>query len=99
MHSSDSGTAPGRAPVDPLSPPARDHAASEASLPGSTADIGDTIVDLRGAYEAAGIQEVLNQLDRDLVGLRPVKARIREIAALLVVNRARRQVEIGRAHV
>jgi probable Rubsico expression protein CbbX len=47
-------------------------------------------VDLRGAYEAAGIQAVLDQLDQDLVGLRPVKARIREIAALLVVNRARR---------
>ena len=47
-------------------------------------------VDLRGAYEAAGVQAVLDQLDQDLVGLRPVKARIREIAALLVVNRARR---------
>jgi len=47
-------------------------------------------VDLREAYEAAGIQAVLDQLDQDLVGLRPVKARIREIAALLVVNRARR---------
>jgi len=49
-------------------------------------------VDLRGAYEAAGIQAVLDQLDRELVGLRPVKARIREIAALLVVNRARREM-------
>jgi probable Rubsico expression protein CbbX len=49
-------------------------------------------VDLRGAYDAAGIQAVLDQLDEDLVGLRPVKARIREIAALLVVNRARREM-------
>jgi probable Rubsico expression protein CbbX len=49
-------------------------------------------VDLRGAYDAAGIQAVLDQLDEDLVGLRPVKARIREIAALLVVNRARREI-------
>ena len=45
-------------------------------------------VDLRLAYEAAGIQAVLDQLDRELIGLKPVKARIREIAALLVVNRA-----------
>jgi Mrp family chromosome partitioning ATPase len=52
----------------------------------------EATVDLRGAYEAAGIQTVLDQLDRELVGLRPVKARIREIAALLVVNRARREV-------
>ena len=49
-------------------------------------------VDLRGAYDAAGIQAVLDQLDEELVGLRPVKARIREIAALLVVNRARREL-------
>jgi probable Rubsico expression protein CbbX len=70
---------------------------SEASPAGAAADIADTIVDLRGAYEAAGIQEVLDQLDRELVGLRPVKARIREIAALLVVNRARCQVGLETA--
>lgn len=49
-------------------------------------------VDLRTAYEGAGIQEVFEELDRELIGLRPVKARIREIAALLVVNRARQQM-------
>jgi probable Rubsico expression protein CbbX len=52
----------------------------------------ESMVDLQGAYEAAGIQTVLEELDRELVGLRPVKARIREIAALLVVKRARREV-------
>ncbi|MDP4808090.1 MAG: CbbX protein, partial [Cyanobium sp. MAG_160] len=35
---------------------------------------------------------MLDQLDLELIGLRPVKARIREIAALLVVDRARQQV-------
>ena len=50
------------------------------------------MVDLRLASEAAGMQEMLAELDRDLIGLQPVKARIREIAALLVVNRARQQV-------
>ena len=70
---------------------------SDASAnPGSSAPDGD-LIDLRGAYEAAGIQEVLDQLDRELVGLRPVKARIREIAALLVVNRARQQVGLETA--
>jgi len=54
-------------------------------------------VDLRGAYETAGIQAVLDQLDQELVGLRPVKARIREIAALLVVNRARRELGLESA--
>lgn len=52
----------------------------------------DTAIDLQLAYEGAGIQEMLDQLDRELIGLRPVKARIREIAALLVVDRARHQV-------
>jgi len=57
----------------------------------------DLTVDLRGAYDAAGIQGVLDQLDQELVGLRPVKARIREIAALLVVNRARRELGLESA--
>lgn len=52
----------------------------------------DTVIDLQAAYEGAGIQAMLAQLDLELIGLRPVKARIREIAALLVVDRARQQV-------
>ena len=51
-----------------------------------------TVIDLKAAYEGVGIQAMLDQLDHELIGLRPVKARIREIAALLVVDRARQQV-------
>jgi probable Rubsico expression protein CbbX len=60
---------------------------------------GDDIaaIDLRGAYDTAGIQEILDRLDRELIGLQPVKARIREIAALLVVNRARREIGLESA--
>ncbi len=36
------------------------------------------------------IEDVLDQLDHDLVALAPVKRRIREIAALLVIDRLRR---------
>jgi probable Rubsico expression protein CbbX len=36
--------------------------------------------------------EVMDELDRDLVGLAPVKARIRDIAALLVIDRLRMNV-------
>ena len=39
---------------------------------------------------ADGIEEVLAQLDEELVALAPVKTRIREIAALLVIDRLRR---------
>jgi probable Rubsico expression protein CbbX len=52
-------------------------------------------VDLRAAYDTTTIQALLDQLDRDLIGLRPVKARIREIAALLVVDRARQQLGLA----
>jgi probable Rubsico expression protein CbbX len=39
----------------------------------------------------ANIEAVLAELDRDLVALAPVKTRIREISALLVVDRMRRE--------
>jgi probable Rubsico expression protein CbbX len=52
-------------------------------------------VDLAAEYRDAQIGEVLNHLDRDLVGLAPVKTRIREIAALLLVERARRRLALS----
>ena len=49
-------------------------------------------VDLSAAYADSGVGEVLEQLDQELIGLLPVKTRIREIAALLLVDRARQQL-------
>lgn len=49
-------------------------------------------VDLEAAFCDSHVAEVLDALDRDLVGLKPVKTRIREIAALLLVEKLRRQV-------
>jgi probable Rubsico expression protein CbbX len=46
-------------------------------------------VDLHALCADAGVFELLDGLDRDLIGLAPVKTRIREIAALLAVDRAR----------
>jgi probable Rubsico expression protein CbbX len=46
-------------------------------------------IDLAATFAASGVGPVLEQLDRDLVGLRPVKRRIREIAALLLVDKLR----------
>lgn len=46
-------------------------------------------VDLQQILREADIQSVIEQLDAELVGLAPVKARIRDIAAFLVVSRAR----------
>jgi len=53
--------------------------------------MGET-VDLRAEFEESGVRAVLEDLDAELVGLAPVKARIRETAALLLVDRARRQL-------
>ncbi|MDN5869251.1 MAG: CbbX protein [Nitrococcus sp.] len=46
-------------------------------------------VSLEEEFRASNVQEVLDKLDRELVGLKPVKTRIREIAALLLVDRLR----------
>ncbi|TIY00730.1 MAG: CbbX protein, partial [Mesorhizobium sp.] len=51
----------------------------------------DESVDLQAEFEASNIDEVMDKLDRELVGLRPIKTRIREIAALLLVDRLRRK--------
>ena len=51
-------------------------------------------IDLESAYAESGVAEVLAQLDCELVGLVPVKTRIREIAALLLVDQARQQLEL-----
>jgi len=53
-----------------------------------------TTVDLEAVYADSKVQETLDQLDEELVGLRPVKTRIREIAALLLVDRLRRQLDL-----
>jgi probable Rubsico expression protein CbbX len=48
-------------------------------------------VDLEAEFKSSNIQEVLDKLDRELIGLVPVKTRIREVAALLLVDRLRKQ--------
>ncbi|MFN7225451.1 MAG: CbbX protein [Paracoccaceae bacterium] len=53
-------------------------------------------IDLHAEYEASGAKDVLDELDTELIGLAPVKQRIRETAALLLVDRARKT--LGLAH-
>jgi probable Rubsico expression protein CbbX len=54
-----------------------------------------TSVDLRQEMAEVGIAEMLDELDRELVGLLPVKTRIREIAALLLIERIRKQMNLN----
>ncbi len=51
-------------------------------------------VNLREELEAVGIEEILTQLDRELIGLKPVKTRIREIASLLLIERIRKRMNL-----
>lgn len=52
-------------------------------------------VDLDAELQDTAIQDLLDQLDRELIGLKPVKTRIREIAALLLIDRLRRQLQLS----
>ncbi|MGR9159768.1 CbbX protein [Rhizobium leguminosarum] len=54
-----------------------------------------TSVDLGQEYRSSGVAEILAELDRELVGLAPVKQRIRETAALLIVERARKAMGLS----
>ena len=51
-------------------------------------------VNLQEEYAETEISKILNLLDDELVGLAPVKARIREIAALLLIDKLRRNLGI-----
>jgi probable Rubsico expression protein CbbX len=64
-----------------------------AATPNSLA--APALVDVDAALSEASLEEVLGELDRELIGLAPVKARIRQIAALLLVERLRGQVGLS----
>ena len=51
-------------------------------------------IDIQALLEQSHINEVLDALDKDLIGLIPVKQRIREIAAYLLITKARLQLGI-----
>ena len=63
--------------------PSTDAAAPPAA---TTAPAPQTIGEVLAASQ---VEAVMDELDRDLIGLAPVKQRIRDIAALLVVDRLR----------
>ena len=51
-------------------------------------------INLQEEYVKTDIAKLLNLLDEELVGLAPVKARIREIAALLLIDKLRKNLGI-----
>src|SRR5438105_15507417 len=51
--------------------------------------------DLGAVLDETNVVEVLDQLDRELIALKPVKTRIREIAALLLIDKLRGEVGLA----
>jgi len=54
-----------------------------------------TTIDLGKAFEESGVRDLLRELEETMIGLAPVKQRIRETAALLLVDQARRQLGLA----
>ena len=63
--------------------------------PAANFDAASEVVDLKALLAETDIAAPIAELERDLVGLAPVKQRIREIAAFLLVARAREQVGLS----
>jgi probable Rubsico expression protein CbbX len=57
--------------------------------------MSESTIDLRAIWNESGVQAVLDKLDAELIGLAPVKKRIREIASLLVVDKVRRDMQLA----
>jgi probable Rubsico expression protein CbbX len=85
--------------TDPLADEGPGRAALFASsalaveLPGAT--LPSETIDLAKEFTEAGLGDMLAELDNELVGLAPVKTRIREIASLLLVEGLRRKLGLS----
>ena len=76
------GSTPGAAPA--MS--ATESSAAALAEPGAAQAAAHTVSEVLAQSQAGA---VIDELDRDLVGLAPIKARIRDIAALLVIDKLR----------
>ncbi len=77
------GTGPA-APGRPADPGGTEAAAITPLSPGDTVELGEE-------QQAQRLSTMLDEFDREFVGLAPVKARVREIAALLLIDRLRQR--------
>ncbi|RRO16952.1 AAA family ATPase [Saccharopolyspora rhizosphaerae] len=76
-------------PRPPQADPEPDAPITEAAVPEPRPLGDDAELDLSADESATRVAETLASLDAELVGLAPVKRRVREIASLLQVDRAR----------
>jgi probable Rubsico expression protein CbbX len=57
--------------------------------------VSDGEADVQSVIRSSRVHEVLDEMDRDLVAMVPVKRRIREIASLLVIDRLRDEMDLS----
>ena len=62
---------------------------------GGTEASATPAINLAAEFAQSGVDPVLRQIDDELIGLAPVKQRIREIAALLLVDRLRSKLGVA----
>jgi probable Rubsico expression protein CbbX len=74
------------------------HPNLQAVAPEGSGETAPSSVDLRREFEAVEIAPILTQLDKELIGLVPVKTRIREIASLLLVERIRQKMALANTY-
>jgi probable Rubsico expression protein CbbX len=68
------------------------HPAAETA---TTQETGENLVDIGAAHRDSNLEEILDELDRELVGLKPVKAYVRRLASLLLVANLREKVGLA----
>jgi probable Rubsico expression protein CbbX len=66
--------------------------ASGNAMQAAGLDAATERIDLRALLASSHVNEVLDELDRELIGVKPLKARVRDIASLLLIERARAQL-------
>jgi probable Rubsico expression protein CbbX len=57
--------------------------------------VSDGEADVQSVVRTSRVRDVLEEIDRDLIAMQPVKRRIREIAALLVIDRLREEMGLS----
>ena len=55
----------------------------------------ERLIDIGAAHRDSNLEQILDELDRELVGLKPVKAYIRRLASMLLVSRLREEVGLA----
>ena len=73
-------------------PPGGERSGSALAAVDFPGAVRDDEADVGAVVRASGVDDVLAEIDRDLIAMEPVKSRIREIAALLVVDRLRAEM-------